>query len=153
MLILPRTAEYALRAVSWIAERDSAGPVPVSAVAEQLGAPHNYLSKTLHQLGTLGVLRAVRGAQGGYRLARSPESIRLADIVEPFLPPMDHQCIMGRTRCGDESACGAHWRWKAVKETTRSFFEQVTLADVLATPAQPGAGGRGALPAAFAGTG
>jgi Rrf2 family protein len=148
MLMLPRTAEYALRAVCWIAEREAAGPVPVSAVAEQLGAPQNYLSKTLHQLGAHGVLHAVRGAQGGYRLGRPAEELRLADIVGPFLPPMDHQCIMGRARCGDDVACGAHWRWKAVKETTRAFFADVTLADLLANPSAAGGGARMPLPAA-----
>jgi Rrf2 family protein len=151
MLMLPRTAEYALRAVCWIAENEAAGPVPVSAVARQLDAPQNYLSKTLHQLGALGVLQPVRGAQGGYRLGRRPEDLRLSDIVGPFLPPMDHHCIMGRSQCGDEAACGAHWRWKAVKETTRAFFSDVTLAELLVPPTAAGAGER-VRPAASAGS-
>ena len=134
MLALPQTAEYALRAVCCIAEREVDGPVPVSAIAGQLGAPQNYLSKTLHQLGARGVLQSVRGVQGGYRLGMPAEELRLAAIVEPFLPPVEHKCIMGRSRCADDSACGAHWRWKAVKETTRAFFEDVTVADLLAAP-------------------
>jgi Rrf2 family protein len=133
MLSLPQTAEYALRAVCYIAEHEHAGPVPVPAIAASLGAPQNYLSKTLHQLGTLGVLRSVRGAQGGYRLGVPPGELRLATIVEPFLVPTEHRCIMGRTRCRDDAPCGAHFRWKMVNETARAFFEELTVAELLST--------------------
>ena len=137
MLSLPQTAEYALRAVCYIAEHEHAGPVPVPAIAASLGAPQNYLSKTLHQLGTLGVLRSVRGAQGGYRLGMPPGELRLATIVEPFLVPTEHRCIMGRTRCRDDTPCGAHFRWKTVNETARAFFAELTVAELLSTvPAQ-----------------
>ena len=135
MLALPHTAEYALRAVSYIAEHETAGPVPVSAVAAALGAPQNYLSKTLHQLGALGVLRSVRGTHGGYRLGVPADSLRLADVVEPFLPPVEHRCIMGHARCSDEAPCGAHWRWKEVNDTARAFFMELTLADLLVAEA------------------
>ena len=131
MLSLPQTAEYALRAVCYIAEHEHAGPVPVPAIAGSLGAPRNYLSKTLHQLGALGVLRSVRGAQGGYRLGMAPDRLYLATIVEPFLVPHEHRCIMGRTRCRDDLPCGAHARWKVVKETASAFFAQLTVADLL----------------------
>jgi Rrf2 family nitric oxide-sensitive transcriptional repressor len=150
MLALPHTAEYALRAVCYIAEHEAAGPVPGPAVAASLDAPANYLSKLLHQLGAMGVLRSVRGAQGGYRLGRPPGRLLLATIVEPFLPEVEHRCIMGRARCQNDFPCGAHERWKAVKETTRAFFQELTIADLLATPAGPAvhAGRPAASPAA-----
>jgi Rrf2 family nitric oxide-sensitive transcriptional repressor len=141
MLSLPQTAEYALRAVCYIAEHEHAGPVRVPAIAASLAAPQNYLSKILHQLGTLGVLRSVRGAQGGYRLGVPAGELRLATIVEPFLVPTERRCIMGRTRCSDEAPCGAHFRWKAVKDAAQSFFLELTVADLL-TRAPEGAAPR-----------
>jgi Rrf2 family protein len=135
MLVLPQTAEYALRAVSYIAEHEHEGPVPVSAIAASLDAPQNYLSKTLYQLGAQGVLRSSRGAQGGYRLAVRPDSLRLAAIVEPFMPSSEHRCIMGRARCRDDIPCGAHARWKEVNDTARAFFSDLTVADLLAATA------------------
>jgi Rrf2 family protein len=132
MLALPQTAEYALRAVCYIAEHEGEGPVPVSEVAASLGAPQNYLSKTLHRLGALGVLRSVRGARGGYTLAAHGAELPLLAIVEPFLAPVEHRCIMGRTQCREDVPCGAHWRWKEVKETARAFFMDLTVADLLA---------------------
>lgn len=131
MLTLPRTAEYALRAVSYIAEHEAGGPVPVSVIAQALGAPRNYLSKTLHQLGLSGVLRSVRGAQGGYRLGMPPDQCRLAAIVEPFLAESEQLCIMGRVRCNEDAPCGAHHRWMDVRQTARTFFSELTMADLL----------------------
>ena len=137
MLALPQTAEYALRAVSYIAEHEHAGPVPVSAIAASLGAPQNYLSKTLHQLGAQGVLRSTRGAQGGYRLAARAGKLRLAEIVGPFLAPTERRCIMGRKLCRDDLPCGAHERWKEVNDTARAFFAELTVADLLSGAAPP----------------
>lgn len=138
MLPLPQTAEYALRAVCYIAEHGTEGPVPVSALAEALGAPQNYLSKTLHLLGSLGVLRSVRGTRGGYLLGAPPEELHLIRIVEPFLPPTERRCIMGRSRCSDTQPCGAHWRWKHVNDTARAFFMDLTVANLLGHVPQMG---------------
>jgi Rrf2 family protein len=131
MLSLPQTAEYALRSVNFIAEHEAAGPVPVSAIAESLGAPQNYLSKTLHQLGALGLLQSVRGVHGGYRLGKPARELRLSDIVEPFLQPSEHRCIMGRPFCREDIPCGAHERWKEVLNVARRFFGDLTVADLL----------------------
>jgi Rrf2 family protein len=131
MLALPQTAEYALRAVSYIAEHQADGPVPVWAIAQALGAPQNYLSKTLNELGAAGILRSVRGARGGYLLGAPASELRLAAIVEPYLPTTKHRCIMGRTRCQDDAPCGAHWRWKQVRDVTSAFFVELTVGDLL----------------------
>jgi Rrf2 family protein len=140
MLALPQTAEYALRAVSYIAEHQSAGPVPLPVVAAALGAPRNYLSKTLYQLGSLGVLRAERGVHGGYRLGRPPEALRLVDIVQPFVAPVEHRCIMGRIRCREEAPCGAHARWKELRAMVERFFSDQTIADLLTRGGETGEG-------------
>jgi Rrf2 family protein len=136
MLTLPQTAEYALRSVNFIAEHEAEGPVPVSLIAQSLGAPQNYLSKTLHQLGALGVLQSVRGAQGGYRLGKPAGDLRLRHIVEPFLQQSEHRCIMGRPICREDVPCGAHERWKEVLNVARSFFGDLTVADLL-SPGAP----------------
>jgi Rrf2 family protein len=143
MLTLPQTAEYALRSVNFIAEHEAEGPVPVSQIARSLGAPQNYLSKTLHQLGAQGVLQSVRGAQGGYLLGKPAGELRLADIVEPFLPAQQHRCIMGRSICREDVPCGAHHRWKEVLGAAADFFAGLTVADLLRNqatdPRAPGA--------------
>lgn len=134
MLALPQTAEYALRAVSYIAEHEGKGPVLVPVLARALGPPQNYRSKTLHRLRVLGVLRSVRGARGGYVLGAPARRTRLAVIVESFLPEAREHCVMGRPACREDQPCRAHRRWKQVRDTARRFFTDTTVADLLAEP-------------------
>ena len=133
MLTLPQTAEYALRAVAFIAEAPDGGPVRVGDIAAALKAPRNYLSKTLYQLVGAGVLRSTRGPHGGFRLAKPPTCLTLTEIVGPFLPVEGRTCVLGRARCSDAAPCAAHERWKAVTERMRVFFNQTTIADLAGT--------------------
>jgi Rrf2 family protein len=129
--MISQTAEYALRAAVWLADHAD-GPVRVGELASALKVPKNYLSKTMHQMARAGVLASVRGKNGGFTLARKPTSIKLIDIVRPFDPMMDRQgCVLGRPSCSDANPCGAHERWKAVMQTTMTFFSQTTLGDLM----------------------
>ena len=129
--MISQTAEYALRAAVWLADHAD-GPVRVGELASALKVPKNYLSKTMHQMARAGVLASVRGKNGGFTLARKPTSIKLIDIVRPFDPMMDRQgCVLGRPTCSDANPCGAHERWKAVMQTTMTFFSQTTLGDLM----------------------
>lgn len=130
--MLSQTAEYALRAVLAIAAAPAGAAVGAARLAEDLGVPGNYLSKTLHQLARAGVLESNRGKLGGFRLARRPERITLSQIVEPFDEGMGRRvCLLGRTVCSDHNACPAHARWKAVSEQNAEFFRGTTVADLL----------------------
>ena len=137
MLKLPQTAEYALRAVYFIAEAESGGPVRVADIAESLGVPRNYLSKTLHQLARGGVLQSTRGPRGGFRLAVPPDRLTLAQVVGPFLPAEGRACVLGRPRCSDTAPCAAHGRWKLVAERLRGFFGDTTVGDLINGPSAP----------------
>jgi Rrf2 family protein len=131
--MLSQTAEYALRAVLYIARgRPVAPPCSVEQLAEALGVPRNYLSKTLHQLARAGVLDSTRGRGGGFRLARSPERIRLIEVVRPFDDIGEgRRCLLGRGACSDRAACEAHESWKPVAERVAAYFREKTVAEVM----------------------
>jgi Rrf2 family protein len=101
-------------------------------VAATLGLPANYLAKILQSLARFGILVSERGRNGGFRLARDPEQIRLIEVVEGFdnLGPT-RQCLLGRGTCSDESGCPAHDEWKAASAPAFRFFETRTLADLM----------------------
>lgn len=130
MLRLPQTAEYALRAINYIADADHGGPVRVNDIATALGVPRNYLSKTLHLLTRAGVLQSTRGRHGGFQLARPPARLTLAEVVAPFLPVEGRACVLGRPSCSDANPCTAHDRWRGVSDQMRTFFRQTSIADL-----------------------
>jgi Rrf2 family protein len=128
--MLSRTAEYALRAVLFLADRGE--PTNVDLIAERLGVPRNYLSKTLHRLAREGVLTSTRGQGGGFRLALPPDRLPLLRVVEPFDPISgERRCLLGRPQCSDANPCPAHHQWKSVSERVAEFFRERTVGDLL----------------------
>lgn len=74
--------EYACRAVVELALREfSETPLTATQIAEQRGIPEKYLVHILLQLKRVGIVKSIRGSQGGYLLGRSPDEITLLDIV------------------------------------------------------------------------
>ena len=129
--MLSHTAEYALRSVLFLADRDGA-PASVEEIAEALGVPRNYLSKTLHRLAREGILHSTRGKGGGFRLGKDPEKLTLLRIVEPFdRMSGERRCLLGRPLCSDRNPCPAHNRWKAVSEQMARFFRETTVSDLV----------------------
>jgi len=130
MAILSQTAEYALQATTLLAQHDPA-VVEVGILAEALGVPRNYLSKTLSHLTRAGLLESVRGKHGGFRLARPASLITLLQVVEPFdRMTASRRCLLGQVVCSDRSACPAHGAWKAISRRMVTFFRRTTLGDL-----------------------
>lgn len=128
--MLSRTSRYALLATivlaqhpdQWLTARDLA---LVTAI------PANYLTKILHTMARADILRSQRGREGGFRLARPPERVTLAEIVTLFEDPhFLSYCLLGSDTCPADRPCVAHDRWLAVVETVARFLDETTLADI-----------------------
>ena len=133
--MLSQTAAYALNAVLYLAEHDDGTPVNTAVMAQALGIPQNYLSKTLHALARGGILTSVRGPAGGFRLAREPRRVSLLEIVGPFDPiGAQRRCLLGRPQCTDRNACAAHEAWKHTADLIARFFRSTTVADLIIAP-------------------
>jgi Rrf2 family protein len=131
-MLLPQTAEYAIRAVLHIAAQGRA--VRVNEIAGAIDVPRNYLSKTLHQLARDGVLASTRGPLGGFQLAVPANELTLERIVALFSAPAGGRCLLRPARCGEHPVCAVHDRWAPVASTLRDFFGATTVADLLSEP-------------------
>lgn len=130
--VLSDTAEYALRAVLYLASQEDEAPVAASRVADELGLPRNYLSKILRRLARRGVLNSSRGPSGGFRLARPASELMLGEALEPFYDlGVDDRCLLGRRKCSDDDPCVAHDRWAAMVGDFRAFFRETTVGDLI----------------------
>jgi Rrf2 family protein len=131
MIGLSQTAEYALRAVLYLARRQD-GRVSAETIAAALGAPANYMSKTLHQLARSGVVDGARGRTGGFRLAIPADRLTVARVAETFgTPPTTAVCLLGDRLCNSRRPCAAHERWTEVTSAMRAPLENTTIADLL----------------------
>ena len=110
-VMMTLTSEYALRAMIYLAQHDDAWPLSGNRIAAETGASRKYLSKILADLVRARVLVASRGKSGGFRLARSPEQIRVADVLAPFEPVLGNRrpCPFGNPVCNDDEPCPGHY--------------------------------------------
>jgi Rrf2 family protein len=130
--MISQTAEHALRAVLYLAGHTEDRPLKVEEIAEALGAPRNYLSKTMHLLARHGIVTSTRGPQGGFLLRIPADELRLAHLVEVFDPPRERRiCLLGGRPCTDAAPCQAHFRWKAIQEAGLGPMRDTTIADLL----------------------
>lgn len=134
--MLSKTAKYGLRAVTYLAERhrSDGGWVRIDEIAEELELPRNYLSKVLHLLGRAGVLASVRGPGGGFRLAREPDQITLAQVIGVLDEWQEGEtpCLLRAGPCTPDTPCVAHHRWRAIADETRAFLIETSLEELLA---------------------
>lgn len=131
--MLSQTVEYALRATLFVARRHPQA-VPVNEIADGTAAPRGYLAKILSELARAGILGSTRGPGGGFRLAKTPDGLALADVVHAIDGTGERRCLLGHGKCGENPGCTAHARWAPIAHEMDAFFGKTTLADLLQTP-------------------
>jgi len=91
------------------------------------------VSKLLRQLAQVGLVESTRGAHGGYRLARQPEHITIADIVAALEGPIAlTTCSDGAHTCPIDDHCGVRTNWSRISDAIERALAAVTLADMVA---------------------
>ncbi|MFO0972108.1 MAG: Rrf2 family transcriptional regulator [Phycisphaerae bacterium] len=126
--MLSKTAQYALRAIVYVATQGRNRPVLAKEIASQTGIPSSYLSRILRDAARAGLLTSARGIGGGFRLARPAERIRLLEVLEPFDDVINRsRCPFGQPRCNDDHPCGFHNYWKPISRAYHAMLEQTTL--------------------------
>lgn len=124
-------AQYGLRALIEIGRRDGQA-VPLKDVAERQGISQHYLEQIASNLRRAGFIRSVRGAHGGYRLARPAASINAYDVVtalEGSIAPVS--CVEDDHVCGSHTVCGTQDLWFRVDAALKSVLGSTTLVDLI----------------------
>ncbi|MEP6999853.1 MAG: Rrf2 family transcriptional regulator [bacterium] len=133
--MLTRTAEYAVRAVIVLARHYGERAVSADEIASVLGAPRNYLSKTLNALARRGILTSARGPGGGFSLAIAPENLTVADVIDVFADsrPEGMRCLLADVACDPEHPCSAHERWTQITIDARQPLLRSVISDLCDT--------------------
>ncbi len=91
---ITRQADYAVRAVLYLAQMGSEQRAATSQIAQEQKIPPSFLAKIVSQLSVAGLLQTSRGARGGVSLARPPEQISLLEVVEAIDGPIYlNECV------------------------------------------------------------
>ena len=134
--MIPQTAEYALRAIVWIASR-SEGPQTNKQIAAATQVPPRYLYKVLQTLAQAGLVQSQPGPRGGYSLSQPANQISLLTVVNAVAPmgrittcplelkgPLDHKGPAAEL-------CPLHFELDRAYQQIEKAFEKVTVAQLL----------------------
>jgi Rrf2 family protein len=114
---ITRQADYAIRAVRYLAKQGSSQRVATSIVAREMKIPASFLAKIISQLSIAGLLHTSRGARGGVSLAREPKDISVLDVVEAIDGPiLLNECVGDIKSCVFEDDCLVHPIWIEVQQ-------------------------------------
>lgn len=136
---LSSMADYAVLTMSAAARHCGGARLNAAQLAEETGLPVPTVAKLVSRLASAGLLKSVRGAHGGFKLARPAAAITLADIVEAVEGPIAlTACVeAGKHDCTLEPGCSLRPRWPRVNEALRGALAGIALAE-LSAPAASG---------------
>ena len=135
MLRVTKLTDYATVVLTVLAARPQA-VLSAPDLAELAGLEIPTVAKLLKPLAQAGLVDGFRGANGGYRLARAPESINLVEIVEAMEGPLGMtECSLHDGQCGIEHSCGVRANWRRINDVVADALREVTLAQMLTPPA------------------
>lgn len=131
-MLLNHTAEYAFRAMAILAGNyDSGERVRAKELAELAAIPEHYISKVMRHLVVAGLVEALRGHGGGFRLARAPECITFMDVLDASdWSSEDRRCAFGFGACNPKSPCSLHNAWSQLHGCVNQWAKKTTLAEV-----------------------
>jgi FeS assembly SUF system regulator len=130
MLRVSKLTDYATVIMTVLADAADVHSAQDVAARAHLELP--TVSKLLKQLAHAGLVDSFRGVNGGYRLAREPERITIAQIVTAMEGPIGMtECSAHIGLCDHESHCGVRVNWQRINQAIAHALASVTLADML----------------------
>ena len=128
--MISQTAEYALRAIVFLADQQEARTT--SQIAANTQVPAGYLAKVMQNLVRCKLLTAQRGLGGGFRLTIDPEQLTILEIVNAVDPPQRfHECPLG---LHGTQLCPLHRKLDDAAQSLEAAFRGTTVADLLRVP-------------------
>jgi len=132
-MIVSQTAEYALRAMAWLATVPAGEPVRAVDLSACTGIPTHYLSKVLRRLVLADLLVSQKGQGGGFSLARPAEQIAFIDVLSAVdAYPTEGRCAFGWGTCDERHPCPLHDSWSRLNDQIREWAADTNLAEVAA---------------------
>lgn len=138
MLQVPRKVEYALRAVLHLARQPSDRRSTFRGIADEESVPREFMAKVLRDLVDAGLVHSVRGAGGGFQLARPPEAITFLEVIEAVDGPVAiNVCCDAGEGCDHVDICSMHPVWRAGEEAMLAVFRTTRMSQLVGVAEVP----------------
>jgi Rrf2 family protein len=133
--MLSKRSQYALRALSYLAEQGGKSPVLISEISKKKKIPIKFLENILLELKSVGILASRKGKGGGYYFLKDPAKVRVADVIRQVNGPIALlPCVSlhfyERCKDCDEKHCALHDMMVEVRDATLNILEKRTIVNL-----------------------
>lgn len=126
-----RAADYAMRAMIYLARQEVGKLSNIKDIAEHEKVPEKFMRKLVHILHKSGYIESERGKYGGVRLRKAPEFVTILDIYVAIEGPIAiNICLKGPDLCDFQDTCSVCDVWKQAQDTFIKVLKQHTLKEM-----------------------
>ena len=131
MLKLTKKADYGLMAMRHLAEHADKGACSAKDVADSYGIPQEALAKILQRLAKAGLLHSQHGINGGYTLARAPETISAFEVIRAIDGPLFiTSCVTVRGECDQTDRCNIREPLRKVNSSIEEVLRRIKISEM-----------------------
>ncbi len=135
MMQISSKTEYGLRCLLRLAREAEGEALSITEISKSEHVPKQFAQQILLQLRRAGIVRSLRGTEGGFALADQPARITLAQIVRvlegaPFQDTCDH--FNKRVDCGHQGSCSIRPIWQIIARRLWQALDRISLAQLVA---------------------
>jgi len=129
---LSTRTRYGIRASLELAQNHGRGPLKLKIIARRQDISVKYLEQLMAILKSAGFVRSIRGAKGGYMLAKAPNQIKLSDVFDCLEDPVvTVECTENENYCARAADCIARRVWTQLQEAIKNVLQSITLQDLV----------------------
>jgi Rrf2 family protein len=131
---LSTKGRYGVKAMFELAlHHDEEEPVTIKTIAENQSISEYYLEQLFGSLRKAGLIKSIRGAQGGYVLSRPPSNITVADILNVLEGPIEiSECVSDEEMtCSKVNYCATRLLWVKISDSVNHVINSITLQDMI----------------------
>lgn len=129
-ILFSKQTELGIKAVLFLSVQPKEQLFNAKTISKELKVPKEFVAKVLQKLTYSGIVISKKGKEGGFVLKKSPEEIKIIDIVNIIDGTEGFKsCVLGFENCSDEYPCPVHKEWSILRNKIIDMLSKSSIAD------------------------
>lgn len=132
-MILSTKGRYGLKIMFELSKNYGLGTMSLKDIARNQDLSETYLEQLIAPLRKSGLVKSIRGAQGGYELSREPQEITVGEVIRVLEGPLaPSDCVIdNEPECSKADYCVTRTIWEKIMESINNVIDSITLKDMI----------------------